>query len=207
MSNSSGLAIALVCLLAGCSQQPMADQPRVGPLDASAAFRDLRGSRRLVEGTVPRGFDRREISAVSVHFRTGQIDGRPAEELPEELTSDRTLEQILERGQERYQVFCSHCHDLLGKGTGMVVKRGYPEPPTYHSDRLRQAPLGHFFQVITNGKGRMPAHAGQIPPADRWAISAYIRALQLSQYAPADQLEPQDRQALSRASAQSDEVP
>jgi mono/diheme cytochrome c family protein len=96
--------------------------------------------------------------------------------------------EVLDRGQERYQIFCSECHGLTGYGDGMIVRRGYRRPPSYHDDRLRNEPVGHFFDVITNGWGAMPDYASQIPPEDRWAIIAYIRALQLSQQAPASQV-------------------
>jgi len=119
--------------------------------------------------------------------------------------------ELLTHGQNRFNVFCSHCHGEIGGGAGgadelraevgMVVKRGYPMPQTYHQPRLREAPVGHFFDVITNGLGRMPAHGYLIPPADRWAIVVYIRALQISQNAPRDELFPVDVQALDKVSA------
>jgi mono/diheme cytochrome c family protein len=112
------------------------------------------------------------------HFYTGKVDGNLVETLPFPVT--RTL---LERGHERYEIYCAPCHDRVGSGQGMVVRRGFRRPPSLHIDRLREAPIGHFFDVISNGFGAMPDYAAQIPPRDRWAIAAYIRALQLSQHA------------------------
>jgi mono/diheme cytochrome c family protein len=106
--------------------------------------------------------------------------------------------QVLDRGQERYQIYCAMCHGLTGYGDGMIVRRGFRRPPSYHDERLRNEPVGHFFDVVTNGFGAMPDYAAQIPPEDRWAIIAYIRALQLSQQAPASQVSPEMR---ARASA------
>jgi mono/diheme cytochrome c family protein len=135
-------------------------------------------------------------------FFTGKQNGQFVHELPEQALADRTMAELLDRGQARYTIFCSHCHGRVGGGSGgnqeyeqlvgMVVQRGYPMPQTYHQARLRQAPLGHFFDVITNGTARMPQHGYLVPPADRWAIAAYIRALQLSQHAPRDLLAPAD---------------
>jgi mono/diheme cytochrome c family protein len=135
-------------------------------------------------------------------FFTGKDDGRLVGQLPALALADMTLPDVLARGQERYNIFCSHCHGRVGGGvggsaeyeslTGMVVQRGFPAPPTYHQERLRSAPIGHFFDVITNGLGRMPPHGYLVEPQDRWAIAAYIRALQLSQFAPADELSTAD---------------
>lgn len=181
-----------VCLLAGCVQE-MANQPRYEPLEASAAFPDGRSSRQPVPGTVARGQLRLDDA-----FFTGKENGQLVAELPDRALAGRTMAELLDRGQERFTIFCSHCHGQVGGGTGgskalegavgMVVKRGFPSPPTYHQPRLRDAPIGYFFDVITNGFGRMAAHGHLVPPEDRWAIASYIRALQLSQYAPRDQL-------------------
>jgi mono/diheme cytochrome c family protein len=100
----------------------------------------------------------------------------------------------LERGRERYDIFCSVCHGRTGEGNGMIVQRGFPPPPSYHIDRLREAPAGHFFHVITHGYGVMYSYATHVPPADRWAIAAYIRALQLSQHATIEEM-PLDQRA------------
>jgi mono/diheme cytochrome c family protein len=162
--------------LVSCQQQ-MADQPRYDPLQKSDFFDDQRSARPMIEGTVPRG----RLDA-DEHFYTGKVGGKPATEFPFALTRE-----ILARGRERFNIYCSPCHDRLGNGRGMVVRRGYRAPPSYHSDRLREAPVGHFFDVATRGFGAMPDYAEQIAPEDRWAIAAYIRALQLSRRAtPAD---------------------
>jgi mono/diheme cytochrome c family protein len=183
-------------VFAGCVQE-MSNQPRVEPLEASAFFDDGRASRHPVENTVARGQLQLETA-----FYTGKEAGELVTELPPEALAEHSMAELLERGQGRFGVFCSHCHGAVGGGVGgseamremvgMVVKRGFPVPPTYHQDRLRDAPIGHFFDVITSGLGRMPAHGYLIPAGDRWAIAAYIRALQLSQHAKAQQLAPED---------------
>jgi mono/diheme cytochrome c family protein len=189
----------------GCNQK-MANQPRYGPLQPSLAFEDGMASRPPVPGTVARG----ELQLDEAFF-TGKEQGRLVAELPQQVLEGRMMGELLARGRERFGVFCSHCHGQVGGGTGgpaeyaplvgMVVMRGFPAPPTYHQDRLRQAPLGHFFDVITNGLGRMPAHGYLVPPDDRWAITAYIRALQLSQNARRDELSPDDLRKLGRTTA------
>lgn len=171
----------------------MADQPRYEPLQPSVVFENGMSSRPPVPGTVPRG-----QLELDTPFFTGKENGQLVSDIPERALDGRTTEELLIRGQKRYDVFCSHCHGLVGGGTGgpqkyeslvgMVVVRGYPTPPTFHQERLRNAPVGHFFEVVTSGFGRMPAHGYLVPPEDRWAIVAYIRALQLSQYAQVDDL-------------------
>ncbi|MBI4868982.1 MAG: cytochrome c [Candidatus Wallbacteria bacterium] len=172
-------ALAMVALttavfgLAGCVQK-MAVQPRYRPLAASELFADGKSARPLVAGTVARGQLRTDE-----HLYTGRVAGKLADALP--FPADRKL---LLRGRERYNIYCAPCHDRAGTGDGMVVQRGYRRPPSFHVERLRSAtPIGHFFDVTTNGFGAMPDYATQIPVRDRWAISAYIRALQLSQNA------------------------
>jgi hypothetical protein len=167
----------------------MADQPRYEPLEASAFFDDGMSARPLVPGTVARG-----QLELDDHFYRGQVDGQPATALPREPNM-----QLLKRGRERFDIFCSHCHDHAGTGQGTVVRRGFPRPPSYHIDRLRAALVGHLFDVITNGIGRMPEHGSMIPPHDRWAIVAYIRALQLSQYTSQETLSPNDLQRLGQS--------
>lgn len=169
----------------GCRQK-MVDQPRYEPLEASSFFADGQASRPLVEGTVARGQLR-----LDDHFFTGKTNGEFVRAFPLAVT-----EEHLKRGQERFNIFCAPCHGRLGNGQGMVVRRGFPRPPSYHIDRLRDAPVGYLFDVITNGFGRMPDYADQIPPADRWKIAAYVRALQLSQHAPVTELPEEDRQKL-----------
>lgn len=173
------IAIAGVLLLAGC-RTDMHVQPKMKPLRESDFFADTRGSRPLVNGTVARG-QLREDS----YYYTGTIGNQPGDYMPFPATKE-----VLERGQERFNIYCSPCHSRLGDGNGMVVQRGYRRPPSFHSPRLQTAPLGHFFDVMTNGFGAMPDYAAQVPPHDRWAIAAYIRALQLSQHAPAEAIPP-----------------
>jgi hypothetical protein len=192
MGRSKKLAAAslLVCsicalFLLGCQQQ-MADQPRYKPLAKSEFFDDKRSARPLVEGTVVHGQPRADEG-----FYTGKINGKLVESLPFPLTK-----AVLMRGQERFNIYCSPCHDRVGTGMGMVVRRGYYQPPSYHTDRLRSAPPGYMFEIITKGFGVMPSYAQQVAPADRWAIIAYIRALQLSQHAPVASLSAGARQKL-----------
>ncbi len=171
------LAGAVVLTAGGLTscREDMQNQPRLKPLRRSDFYADEMSSRPLPAGTVARGFLRDDR-----YFYTGFIGQQVGDEMPFPVTR-----QVLERGRERFNIFCAPCHSRLGDGNGMVVQRGYRRPPSYHIDRLRQAPLGHFFDVISNGFGAMPDYAEQIPPQDRWAIVAYIRALQLSQNAPA----------------------
>jgi mono/diheme cytochrome c family protein len=162
--------------LAGC-RQDMHNQPKFKPLRASAFFPDGRSARPLVPGTV----DRSEVNEDPAYL-TGLQNLQPVLTLPFPVTR-----QVLERGRERFNIYCMPCHGELGDGNGMVAQRGYLHPPSFHDERLRGAPAGHFFDVITNGLGGMPDYAQQIPVDDRWKIIAYIRALQLSQHAaPAD---------------------
>jgi len=176
----------VICLgLVGC-QQKMADQPRYEPLQKSDLFDDQRASRPLVEGTVPR-----EQLNADDEFYTGKVNNEPAKTFP--FTVDR---ELLLRGQERFTIFCSPCHSRLGDGQGMIVRRGFRPPPSFHIERLREAPPGHFFDVISHGFGAMPDYAEQIPPRDRWAIVAYIRALQLSQNAALTDVPESERAAL-----------
>ena len=143
------------------------------PQRGSDFFVDGRGVRPQVENTVARG-QMREDS----YFYTGLQGGKEGDAMPFPATM-----AVLERGQERYNVYCTPCHSRVGDGEGMIVQRGYRPAGNFHTDRLMKAPLGHFFSVITNGYGAMPEYASQVAPADRWAIVAYIRALQLSQNA------------------------
>lgn len=184
------LALAAV-VLAGACRQDMHNQPKVKPLSQSDFFADGQSSRTPPADTVARGFLRADKA-----FYTGSEGGEFVSAFP--LKIDR---QVLQRGEERFDIFCSPCHDRLGTGHGMIVRRGYKQPPSFHDDRLRQAKPGYFFDVITNGFNIMPSYASQIPPADRWAIVAYIRALQLSQNAQLTDLSAKDRDALKAATA------
>ena len=188
-SRSAILASAATALiaLAGCHRD-MYDQPRLEPLEKNTFFDDGRASRPLVEGVVEYG----AIDPANV-LLTGKVNGELTDELPPEFQLDAAL---LKRGEQRFNIFCSNCHGLSGDGDGMIVLRGYRKPPTYHSERLRGTPIGHFFDVATNGFGVMPSYASQIPVNDRWAIAAYIRALQLTQYAKLDDLPEAERRQL-----------
>ncbi|HZP17284.1 MAG TPA: cytochrome c [Terriglobales bacterium] len=170
-AGACGLLLAALAL-AGC-RQDMHDQPRMKPLRQSDFYPDLRSARLPVEGTVARGQLHEDT-----YFSTGKVGANPGDYVPFPVT-----EEVLARGRERFNIYCAPCHSRLGDGNGMIVQRGYRRPPTYHQDRLRKAPLGYFFDVMTNGFGAMPDYASQIPPRDRWCIVAYIRALQLSQNA------------------------
>jgi mono/diheme cytochrome c family protein len=171
--------------LAGCKQK-MADQPRYEPLGRSTFFGDDRAARPLVEGTVARGQLRSDEP-----LYTGRERGKLVDTFPFPVTR-----AVLARGQQRFNIFCSPCHDRVGTGQGMVVRRGYRAPPSFHMDRLREAPAGYFFEAMTNGFGVMSDYAQQIQPEDRWAIVAYIRALQLSQHATLADVPEDQRQQL-----------
>lgn len=175
-------ATCLVCAPA-CVQQ-MASQPHVRPLQSSAVFSDGQSARPKVFGTVPSGYTRNNMRVAPA-----QSYDPNAQELPFPLTRE-----VLERGQQRFNIYCAVCHARTGEGDGPVVRRGFSRPPSYHIDRLRQAPLGHFFDVMTNGYGAMPRYDAQISVGDRWAIAAYIRALQLSRNATIDDV-PADKRA------------
>jgi hypothetical protein len=165
-----------VLLLAGC-RQDMHNQPRFKPFAESDFYSDLRSARPPVEGTVARGQLHDDV-----YLYTGKIGNDPGDYMPFPVTSE-----VLDRGQQRFNIYCAPCHSRVGDGNGMIVQRGYKRPPSYHIERLRKAPLGYFYDVITSGFGAMPDYSAQIAPRDRWAIVAYIRALQLSQGAtPAD---------------------
>jgi mono/diheme cytochrome c family protein len=193
-SSAAGLVsfLAAAVLLAGC-RQDMQDQPKYIPLRPSTFFDDGRSERPLVEGTVARG----HLDA-DVAFYTGKTDGKPIDAFPVPITR-----ALLDRGQERFNIYCAPCHDRMGTGHGMIAQRGYNHPPpqSYHIDRLRQAPVGYFFDVITNGLGAMPDYAAQIEPRDRWAIVAYVRVLQLSQNASLDDVPPGERATLAKGAA------
>ncbi len=182
------LPIVVLGLVAGC-RQDMHDQPKYQPLEASAFFGDGRSARPPVQGTVARGDD--ELRADD-HLYLGKVNGVDVETFPFPITAE-----VLARGRERYDIFCTPCHGAVGDGNGMVVRRGYRRPPSLHEDRLRQAPPGHYFDVMTNGFGAMADYAAQVRVRDRWAIIAYIRALQLSQNATISDVPAEARQELS----------
>lgn len=167
-------AIATTGALAGC-RQDMHDQPKFIPQRGTSFFADGRSARPQVENTVARGQLRE-----NAYFYTGMRNGQEGNAMPFPVN-----EQVLERGQERYNVFCTPCHSRVGNGEGLIVLRGYRPAGNFHTQRLLNAPLGHFFHVMTNGYGAMPEYATQIPAQDRWAIVVYIKSLQLSQHAQA----------------------
>jgi mono/diheme cytochrome c family protein len=167
-------AVLLTVMATSACRLDMHVQPRFNPLARNDFFADQRSARPPVEGTVARGQLKEDT-----YFYTGKIGGNPGDYFPMPVD-----ENVLARGRERFNVFCAPCHSRLGDGNGVVPSRGFPrKPPSYHIERLRKAPIGYFFDVMTNGFGLMPDYASQIPPKDRWAIAAYIRALQLSQNA------------------------
>lgn len=166
-------SLAATLLLSGC-RLDMHVQPRENPLARSDFYADQRSARPLVEGTVARG----DLEA-DTYFYTGKVGNNPGDAMPFPVTRE-----VLERGRERYDIYCAPCHSRLGDGNGIVPSRGFSrKPPSYHIPRLQKAPVGYFFDVITNGFGIMPDYASQIPVRDRWDIVAYVRALQLSQNA------------------------
>jgi mono/diheme cytochrome c family protein len=173
-----GMCAGLAGLVTGCRDE-MADQPRYDPYGEAKLFPDNK-----VMQSPPPGVVARDDPAWQLPYRE-----RPP------LTA-----ALLARGQERFDIYCSPCHGYAGDGHGLVPSRGFPQPPSFHSERLRGVPSRHIFDVITNGYGVMYSYAARIPPADRWAIAAYVRALQVSQGARADQLPPEDLEAVRRRS-------
>jgi mono/diheme cytochrome c family protein len=184
-----GLAAALV-VVSAC-RQDMHDAPRYDPLEASTVLPNGSSAQPLVAGTVARGF----LDEDSLLY-TGKVDGAVSPDFPFPITK-----ADLDRGQQRFNIYCSPCHGRTGQGNGMVVQRGYRQPPSYHIDRLRQAPAGYFFDVITNGFGAMPDYRAQVPVEDRWRIVAYIRALQLSESATAADIPAAELQRLESGAA------
>jgi len=171
----AGVFALATALLAGCGLRlDMQDQPKFKPLRENDFYSDKRSSRALIGGTVARG----QLDA-DAYLNTGMMNGKEGDVMPFPVTP-----AVLDRGRERFNIYCSPCHSQLGDGNGMVVQRGFKRPPSYHIDRLRKAPIGHFFHVMSNGYGAMADYSAQVPVHDRWAIAAYIRVLQLSQDAP-----------------------
>lgn len=181
-------ALALVLCCAGCHRD-MRDQPRYEALEASSFFSNGMASRPLVEGTIARG----HLNEDEV-FYTGKEGDQLVLEVPLEINRE-----LLERGEQRFNIYCSVCHDRTGNGDGMIVQRGFRKPPSLHLERLRNAPAGHYFDVMTHGFGAMPSFRIQVPPQDRWAIAAYIRVLQMSQQASLDDVPPEERAKLEEA--------
>ena len=190
------LACALAASLgAGTAcRQDMHDAPRFDPLEKSDFYADRRSARPLIDGTVARG----QLRANDAYY-TGKENGQPLPGLPAGITLDKAL---LERGQSRFNVYCAPCHSQTGEGDGMVVRRGYKQPPSFHDPRLRAQPLGYFYDVMTRGFGQMPDYAAQIQPKDRWAIAAYVRVLQVSRHAAVADVPAADKPKLDAAEAQ-----
>jgi mono/diheme cytochrome c family protein len=216
--------LVLAALGFSACRQDMHDQPKYRPLrpiDQFGSINDGRSARPLVEGTVARDQLKDDLEFYTGKLRQAAQDGAQgvtppsgapvpqAGQAPGQLYQGFVAEfpiQIttadLDRGQERFNIYCSVCHGFLGDGSGMIVKRGFRKPPSFHDDRLRNAPVGYFFDVQTNGFGAMPDYASQIPPDDRWRIIAYIRALQLSQRATIADVPPSERDKLNGGAQQ-----
>lgn len=220
INNARRLALLLVPLACGllpACQQKMASQPSYRPDRTNPILPGGRVNQQLVPGTVARGHLRTDL-----HYFAGL---KPGAEKQRRFREDIVAQwdplgvlnfaygeeadfvdtfpfpvtrQVVEHGRDRFMIFCVVCHDALGTGRGKIVERGYTDPPSFHIERLRRAPVGHFFDVITNGYGSMPEYRQQIPPRDRWAIAAYVRALQLSQHFPSDQLTPEMRAEMAK---------
>ena len=175
-----------LCLVLVACHVDMYDQPKYAPNQPSAFFEDGRAMRPPVENSVPIGSFQPDSA-----LNTGKLNGELATELPMELTA-----ALLERGQTRYNAYCAPCHGLGGDGNGVIAYRGGIQVPGFHNERLRTVAIGYYFDVITNGINRMYSYANRIPPEDRWAVAAYVRALQLSQYADVNELTAEERQQL-----------
>ena len=183
---SACATIAAMLLLTAC-RQDMQNEPRYKPLASSDFFADQRSARPQVEGTVARG----HLHIDEARY-TGKMDGEDIDQFPIPIAK-----ADIERGETRFNVYCTPCHGRLGDGNGMVVLRGFRQPPSYYSDRLRSAPVGHFFDVVTNGFGSMASYASRIQTDDRWRLIAYIRALQLSESASINDVPQDQRQNLA----------
>lgn len=183
-------ALLLFFCFAFCAcRRGMVDQPRIKPLAESNFFANGSGARSIPAHTVARGHLDEDDA-----FFTGKIDDKLVAELPVPVTRE-----LLSRGRERFEIYCAVCHGSTGEGNGMIVQRGFPRPPSFHEERLRSAPVGHFFDVITNGYGVMYPYAACVEPGDRWAIAAYLRALQLSQHATPNDVPADERAKLEGA--------
>ena len=188
--TQAGLAVGLTLALLGAvgCRVDMHVTPRYDPYAPSAFFPDGRSERPEVPGTVPHG----ELRTDELRY-TGKVNGVVANEFPFSITR-----ADLEQGRQRFNINCSPCHDYTGSGHGMIVQRGFQAPPSYHIERLRNAPVGHFFDVITNGYGAMYSYATRVSPDDRWRIAGYIRALQLSQHATLNDVPADERGQLTQ---------
>jgi cytochrome c5 len=194
--KTARLACLAIFLLAAC-QQKMANQPRYDPLEKSDFFADGMSARPRVAGTVARG----DLST-DPFFDTGKINGAVADGFPFAVTAD-----VIKSGHERFDIYCSECHGRIGDGNGMIPARGYRRPPSFHTEAMRGRTTGHIFDVMTNGFGAMPPYGKMIPTRDRWAIVAYIRALQLSQNATVDLVPAAERPKLDAPAAEEHATP
>lgn len=180
------LSLFFMLALAAC-RPDMFNQPRYNTEAADPFFPDESSARPLPPHTI----QYRQPETDTAFYEGKTADGKLLEGFPMPVTRE-----MLERGRERFDIYCSVCHGATGEGNGMVVQRGFPAPPSYHIDRLRNAPAGHFYDVITNGYGVMYSYASRVSPADRWAIAAYIRALQLSEHATIKDVPPEEQAKL-----------
>jgi mono/diheme cytochrome c family protein len=186
-ARTSAYATIVGMLLLTACRQDMQNEPRYRPLAASEFFADQRSARPMVEGTVARGHLRIDEARY-----TGKIDGEDIDQFPIPIAK-----ADIERGETRFNIYCTPCHGRLGDGNGIVVLRGFRQPPSYYSDRLLHAPVGHYFDVVTNGFGAMPSYASRVESDDRWRVIAYIRALQLSESASQADVPPGQLQTLT----------
>lgn len=215
----SSILVLAVFAFSAC-RQDMHDQPKYRPLrpvDQIGTINDGRSARPQVEGTVARGELREDVEFYTGRMArlgqsTGNMPASTASQVPAQPAAGaapalqgfvtefpmQITEADLDRGQQRFNIYCSVCHGPLGDGGGMIPRRGFRRPPSYHDDRLRNAPVGYFFDVMTNGFGNMPDYSAQVEPADRWRIIAYIRALQLSQHAPVSDVPADKRGELNK---------
>jgi hypothetical protein len=183
------LAVLAGALLSAACRNEMYDQAKAKALSESDFFANGQNARPVPNDTVARGYLREDRAMYAGIGKDGQF----VTEIPLPLTRD-----LMNRGRERFDIFCSPCHGKQGSGTGMIVQRGFKQPSSFHSDRLRQQPIGYFFDVMSQGFGEMSSYSGQVSPEDRWAIAAYLRALQLSQHANIAELPAEDRAELAR---------
>ena len=178
-------------VITGC-RQDMQNQPKFIPLRSSEFFPDQRSARYPVEGTVPR-LDNAVLDAEQLDPNSYYLTGKHGAIFGNDLPASLPLTaHLMERGRQRYNIYCAPCHARIGDGNGMIVQRGFKHPPSFHQDRLRNAPIGYFYDIMSNGLGAMPDYASQVKPEDRWAIAVYIRALQVSQNAQVSDVAAED---------------
>lgn len=193
------VALLAAAVLVGC-RQDMHDQPKIEPLEANAFFADGMGARPKIAGTVARG----QLYEDTRYYAGKDESGTLIDELPAPIEMSR---ELVLRGQNRYEVYCSPCHDSTGSGRGMIVRRGFKQPPAYTEPRLQAMPLGYFFDVMTHGFGVMSSYAKQVPVEDRWAIAAYVRVLQVAQGSTLEELPPELQEEFQTALTAPAEAP